>query len=436
MMTRKILIKLILICVIVVFVLSTSSFGAEKKEEGAAKINVTYMGWFAGEKALKPYFLKIKTLVEEQYPNIILDDSPSVPFESLHEQFYIRVLAGDPPDIGQVDAHQIWDLIADGALEPLDNWISKEMKDELLPDVRKNCTIDGKLYYLPWDVCYLIFYRNRELAARAGFDAAPETIDDFKEQARKIGNLGTTADGSKIWGYTHPLSRGANIGMFALPFLYNAGGRAFDDEGNVTINSPEALEVFNFFKELADEGVLGPLGAGRREARVVFGQMKSGFTVDNTHSKASLLGTSGIDPAEFDNYFETILYPSWKLKGEHWSMTYPTALFMFKDSKHKKEAIKVIEFLMLNDDAVDIWNTNMGGLPGTKSARKKYTDTYSATVWEGLSTTRLPFVPHQRHFLELGDLLSVAVQKVISGEMDPESALEELESKYEAVIKK
>lgn len=398
-----------------------------------AKTTVEFSGYIAAQEVQKPMFLKMKELFEAENPDIRIEYGRSVPYRFGHEQYWLQVMAGDAPDFGQMDSHTIWDLVVAGALEPLDLHLSEELKAELIPDTLANCIFDGKIMYLPHDVCYLITIGNIKPRREAGFDSPPRTVEEFKEQARKIASL-KTQEGKKMWGFTPPTGRGANLGMFILPFLYNAGGREFDEEGKVAINSPEAVDTLNLWKELADEKVLGPIGVSRQEQWVILGTQKTGYTLDNTHAKMWHVAGLGMDMRDYDEYFEASLVPSWKIEGEHRSMAYPTALFVFKQSKHKQEAMKVIEFWMLNREVLEVWNEISGGLPGTKSARQRFTDKYSATVWEGLKWTRLPFHPHEEKFLKLGDLLSIAVQKVLFGEMDAKSALDELADKWETVL--
>src|SRR5258707_6009648 len=78
-------------------------------------------------------------------------------------------------------------FIKAGVIEPWDNYIPKEVIDDIIPSIREECSIDGKLYSWPVLLDVIGTGWHSELTGKAGVaDAAPATWDDFLVAAKKV----------------------------------------------------------------------------------------------------------------------------------------------------------------------------------------------------------------------------------------------------------
>ncbi|GAA4968026.1 multiple sugar transport system substrate-binding protein/arabinosaccharide transport system substrate-binding protein [Nonomuraea thailandensis] len=122
------------------------------------------------------------------------------------------------------------------------------MKDDLLRTAPYS--IDGKLYALESDTCLsVLYYREDEFKK----NDIPEDVGTWEELAeigarlhKKTGqSLGTVATGDNT-----------SITNVFLQLLLQRGGGYFDQSGNLTLDSPEAVEVLDFMAKGVASGFL------------------------------------------------------------------------------------------------------------------------------------------------------------------------------------
>jgi multiple sugar transport system substrate-binding protein len=104
-----------------------------------------------------------------------------LPWSAAHEKL-LTAFAGDAmPDMAQLGNTWIAELVALGALEPLQAWVDAAglRSDDYFDGIWRTNQVDGTLYGLPWYVdTRLLFYR-RDLFTRAGVQAMPEDWRGF-----------------------------------------------------------------------------------------------------------------------------------------------------------------------------------------------------------------------------------------------------------------
>ena len=82
--------------------------------------------------------------------------------------------------VGQTPFVEMSAFVKAGVIEPWDNYIPKEVIDDIIPSIREECTVDGKLYSWPFllDVAGCSWHSG--ITGKAGLpDAAPATWDEF-----------------------------------------------------------------------------------------------------------------------------------------------------------------------------------------------------------------------------------------------------------------
>src|ERR1700676_691385 len=89
--------------------------------------------------------------------------------------------------VGQTPFVEMSAFVKADVIEPWDNYIPKEVIDDLLPSLREECTIDGKLYSWPFLLDVIGSGWHSGITGKAGLpDAAPATWDDFLAGAKTI----------------------------------------------------------------------------------------------------------------------------------------------------------------------------------------------------------------------------------------------------------
>src|SRR3954452_10524023 len=150
---------------------------------------------FADDRPLTPTFYQwIQDLhpgiaaVNEKFPGINYQIAPVEGFGI--ERFVAEAKKGTSTwdvYVGQTPFVEMSAFIKAGVIEPWDNYIPKEVIDDIIPSIREECSIDGKLYSWPFflDVCGSSWHSG--ITGKAGVaDAVPATWDDFLDDAKKI----------------------------------------------------------------------------------------------------------------------------------------------------------------------------------------------------------------------------------------------------------
>jgi ABC-type glycerol-3-phosphate transport system substrate-binding protein len=190
--------------------------------------NVTLLlwhGWYGAERA---------TLgrIVERYNRDRVDGRislQSVPLASFAGDLRAAVDAGSGPHLAIIPNTWAGDLALAGALLPLDEEISADELDRMLPATvagARAAAADGetRLYGMPISFDTLALYYNA-----ANVLAPPEDTATLLERAR---GLGDPQAAPPIWGLALNLSLDNMLG-----YLYAFGGRVFDNEGQVAIGS-------------------------------------------------------------------------------------------------------------------------------------------------------------------------------------------------------
>src|SRR5215468_9916106 len=89
--------------------------------------------------------------------------------------------------VGQTPFVEMSAMIKGDVIEPWDNYIPKEVIDDIIPSIRDECTINGKLYGWPFLLDVIGTGWHSGLTKTAGLpDDAPATWDEFKTRAQKV----------------------------------------------------------------------------------------------------------------------------------------------------------------------------------------------------------------------------------------------------------
>lgn len=192
--------------------------------------------------------------------NIWNEENPDVQVETIvadwpgTTQLNAAIAAGTPPDITVLHGRRIPIYASRGALTPMTTAFTEAGidLDDLTMGAADYGLYEGEFYGLPFDLAATIWHINLDLWAEAGLvteDGAP-VLPANREEFLAAGQQIFEATGKPFAdmpgqaGTVRPLTA----------FIYQQGGSLADEEGNVTVNTPEALNALNFLLELQSSG--------------------------------------------------------------------------------------------------------------------------------------------------------------------------------------
>jgi ABC-type glycerol-3-phosphate transport system substrate-binding protein len=145
------------------------------------------------------------------------------------EKLAIAAAARDLPDVFDLDGPLVARLVDAGLLAPLDDVIDATERDDFLPTIIQQGTVDGKLYALGSFDSAVVLYYDREMLAKAGVTPAVEdegwTWGEFMAACAKLKAEGIEPlamhmdDGADEW-FTYAFS----------PVVWSGGGDLIDPD--------------------------------------------------------------------------------------------------------------------------------------------------------------------------------------------------------------
>jgi multiple sugar transport system substrate-binding protein len=175
------------------------------------------------------------------------------------------VAAGKPPVMAQAYENWTVELIINGSIEPMEDFIngpyglSEESVADILPVFIRNNQWDDVIWSFPFNKSVRTLFYNKDLFEQSGLDREhpPATWDEYLGFARQITKDYDNDGHPEIYGNAGQV----NVWMFGNLLLQN-GGSYLDETGEqVAFNRPEGVEALVFMKKLLADSV-GFIAAG------------------------------------------------------------------------------------------------------------------------------------------------------------------------------
>jgi sn-glycerol 3-phosphate transport system substrate-binding protein len=223
-------------------------------------------------------------------------------YDDAHQKLQAAYIADTMPDVSVMEIASIKTFAENGVIEPLSPYVEADGVDmtDFFEGLLENCQVDGSWYGIPYLRSTPVLYVNATLLEKAGLDpAGPKTYEELATYCK------TVKEKLGVYG----LSMSCYIWTFEA-FMYEAGTSVLNaDETATNINSPEAIDMIKFFKDLADEGAIRIVAGTdsdkiaadviNQNAAMWFGStgdltynlsvsQENGFTVDNSYIPANV----------------------------------------------------------------------------------------------------------------------------------------------------
>ena len=225
---------------------------------------------------IEPGDLLIKHIPEFAAKTGIQVDVQQLPEEQYRQRIVVEMTAGNS-DIDlfmTLIGNEGVQFLRAGWYEPIEPYFAKA--DQMVPDYDRedigagaweSQRVDGTLIAVPIEVgghCLMI---NKTTFEKAGV-AAPTNLDEMEAAAKRLTNRDNNEFGVSLRG-----RRGQAVGIFSN-FLHNFGGEWLDKSGQPSINTPEAVEAFEYYGRLLRE--YGPPGSTNHHFTEVNSMLMSG----------------------------------------------------------------------------------------------------------------------------------------------------------------
>lgn len=210
--------------------------------------------------------------------------------------------------------------------------ISAALQDaEGLNDTNDNGVVNGQRLGIAWQRAPYAMIYNKTLADDSGV-TAPKTVEELITAAK------TVHDKQGVIGFT-ARHRMADVSTWAMDFqnwAFGYGVNWVNADGELTINTPEAVKAVEAFKELYDADVI-PKGDDFPTQRTRFKQQQVAFSIDNSGGTLNIANGGELKSQNLAAALLPFPHP-----GAHQQLF----IALNAKSEHKEEAIAFLKWLV------------------------------------------------------------------------------------------
>jgi len=384
------------------------------------EVRISFLSWMGESPRGEEILGSLVRRFEEKFPPVKVDIIPSA-FPETRSTLMRLISSGRAPDVAQIVSHWTSYFASSGALQPLDDLISRENLSSRLPaqDLFGG-TYKDKVYSVAWGLCPFSLIANKSVLREAGIEipASPMTLAQFAECCARI---------SAIPGEEAP----AAFGLWFTPgvetdylsiysFLQAFNGEFIDEQGNLRFDSMENKAGFAWLRDFVAANRLfsSDIWSIRKRAA----ENKVGFFLDGPWIKFLLEEATG---RPFEENFQVLLAPV-QASADSRSWTFNHSLAISSQSENKLYAARFVEALT-NDPELSSWYcSKVGMLPTSRHllAAPEFANEFFSTFREQLRHSRC--LNAQNPMFEKAMLLCVdAVKKILFGGASVEGELAE-----------
>jgi len=321
----------------------------------------------AAERPLTPTFYQwiedlhpaIKGTVNPQFPGINYQIAPTQGFDVA--RFIAEAKSGESTwdvYVGMTPFVEMGQLIASGAIEPWDPYIPKEVLDDMIPAIREECTVDGKLFCWPFLLDVIVEAQNNALIQAAGLpDVIPADWDEYLAAAKTVMDKGAAKYGCTFdahgWRSLAPITH-----SISKECWYNLEG---DKTGFplYDFTSEPAIQALMIMKQMLDLSSANALQPGSSDGGVNQTPDEVAFAAELVayyikYQNAPLrFKAKWRDPAQF----RMGALPKAK-GGEGGTVFWDTGACLFKYGKNKEKCAEYLKTLTYEQQ---IWKDSIAG---------------------------------------------------------------------------
>ena len=255
---------------------------------------------------------KVADKFTQMHPGVTVVQE-GIAWGDLGPKLVTAIVAGNPPDIAQIQPYMWRSLQKKGLIAPIDDVIKHVGVDNIQEVVRDIPKYDGHWYGISHHLGASTLLIRKDLAQEAGFkvpsDITTPMFPTWKDQIEYLEKV-TSAD-KRRYGMSVP-GTGYFLQEHLGRWVASNGGSFYDEKWNPAFHREPFMGTLEFLKTLADKKVLPPdwLGQSYAGASVEF---VTGVTTMFDHTK----GRSAIDIAKHapDKNTEEYFWPIWRPVG-------------------------------------------------------------------------------------------------------------------------
>lgn len=307
-------------------------------------------------------------LLADQNIRIVVQNVPVTDWNEYYQRAVSQIAAGQPIDIGRLAESHMPTAIRDGvALDITDRLDDLNMDDYFQAAFFSAAYQDERYYGIPSGIYYMVMYYNRDLFDAAGLDYPSAdwenaiTFDQVREYAAAL----TTGEGAnKTFGF----AAGPYMAFIGMYTSSGGGPNVFNEDGTCGLETPEALEVYNWFDGMlrVDQSQPRPTDTAVMSAFDMFTSGRIAMIVDGTWFQTAMRDIEG---------FEVGIAAVPSASGQAVSAAFVDSWVIWEGTEHPDEAWAALQALASVEASTALAERGVGGIPIRRDTLENLQDT-------------------------------------------------------------
>lgn len=368
--------------------------------------------------------------VNERFPGLNYQIAPVEGFGI--ERFVAEAKNGESTwdvYVGQTPFVEMTAMIKAGVIEPWDDYIPKDVLDDMIPSIRAEGTIDGKLYGWPFLLDVIGNSWHSGITTKAGLaDKAPETWDEHLANSKAVVDSQAAPFGAAFDG------RGWRS---LAPMTHSMSTNVYTPEGLFNFESDAAIEALKLMKKIFAMSTPDLLLEGSSDGGVNGTPDEVAFAAQRVGYYSKYFNAPLRMAQYWDDPKALRLGPLPKFtNGEGSTVFWTTGCALFKHGKNKE---KVAEYIKALTYDMQIWQDSIAGTAsGHPGHLPPYMSIYAG--WDANKPEWMPeFVPLVRGQLDRAKAINnhlFGLQQFVIGKPIWDAYLKGEETDEKAVMKR
>lgn len=388
------------------------------------------MPWGAGdflkaEKSLIPTYKPAAGLPAAKYQLIQWDN--------FYQTFSSAVASKTGPAVSSGGGFQAFQLADQGAIAYADAVVAAMQKngmvDDFIPGLLDSFKTDKGYVAIPWSIDIRVIWYRKSLLEKAGVEV-PTDWDSLRTAGLALKKIG-------VYGFGTGAGSGNSIGnQSVMTMILNNGGGLFDEAGKPNTATPENIEAVDFLIGLAKDGIIDPNSISYTGENMLAQWKNKSFGIGVSNPGLAT------DVGETDGDLQ-VTSPLTSSSGKKGTIVYIPNLMMYTNTPSQKGSEAFLLWYLQNIKTY--WTSSvLGLLPAFKSIaatpefQKNTTGVKIVNEWAPLAKTLAANSPKQFSALAAldgGSAINQFAQTVLTGKTSAKTALQDLQTGLEAVVK-
>ncbi|KQN97853.1 ABC transporter substrate-binding protein [Paenibacillus sp. Leaf72] len=357
-----------------------ASAGGNSSSPAEEAVTITYSQWGTAEELQRTQELLDKFMTANPSITVKLEGKD---WGSYWDGLTANAAGGTLPDVFKTSYAYVEKYAELGIFKELDGLLADNKFDlnNVDPSLLGLHKYQGKQVSLPIDANVIVWYYNKALFSdektnplKAPMPSLEPTWDEITDIATKLTfdkngkNAGEAGfDGKNIvqWGLS--ISPGSTMDWFLEPELWSNGGKLVNDDGTLALDTPESIEVLQYFIDLTKNKKINTTPA---QIEGLGGQVNLAITTGKVAmNPGGSWNTANYKEAGID--YGISYLPKFKTNQ---TVVQPAGMAISANTKHEAAAYKLLAWLAGPEGQTELAKQGYS-IPANKAASNAYIET-------------------------------------------------------------